>query len=269
MIWPATRITLRLRLRGAVSTAVGLVAVMAAVGALFPSVGHRIRKLHPLPASVANLWEVQITERSPVGFAANGSSMFYGPLVIGALAITAAVAPSPTARRKTGSSRFVLRPPDPTFPLGVGQSGSGHPSSCLCVALGVWVGLIVGVAAARRRHQHIAHITASSSCSSLSSGSPPEPSRSHGCRHRPPLALATGVAAAACRDPRLADQQLRTTRQRRAIAWLKYLTLFYYYAGHDPLTHGVDITGILVLGLVTLLLVAVAIIGFERRDLRA
>ncbi len=47
--------TLRLRLVGAPSpAAVGLVAVMAAVGALFPAVGHTIGYLH-VPKSVAHL----------------------------------------------------------------------------------------------------------------------------------------------------------------------------------------------------------------------
>ncbi len=54
-----------------------------------------------------------------------------------------------------------------------------------------------------------------------------------------------------------------------ATDWLKYLSLFHYYAGRDPLTRGVDIGGILVLGLLSLALVAVAMIGLQRRDLRA
>jgi hypothetical protein len=54
-----------------------------------------------------------------------------------------------------------------------------------------------------------------------------------------------------------------------AIAWLKYLTLFYYYAGNDPLTRGVDVTGLVVLGTVTLVLTAVAVVAFDRRDVRA
>ena len=54
-----------------------------------------------------------------------------------------------------------------------------------------------------------------------------------------------------------------------AIGWLKYLSPYYYYAGHDPLTHGVDILGLIVLGALTLLLTAVAMVGIEHRDLRA
>jgi uncharacterized membrane protein YedE/YeeE len=53
-----------------------------------------------------------------------------------------------------------------------------------------------------------------------------------------------------------------------AIAWLKYLSLFYYYAGHDSLARGVDIGGLVVLGAVSLSLTAVAMIGLQRRDLR-
>ena len=53
-----------------------------------------------------------------------------------------------------------------------------------------------------------------------------------------------------------------------ALDWLKYLSLFYYYAGHDPLTHGVDVSGAIVLGVVSLVLTGLGIVGFERRDLR-
>jgi hypothetical protein len=50
---------------------------------------------------------------------------------------------------------------------------------------------------------------------------------------------------------------------------VKYLSLFYNYAGHDPLTQGVDIGGIVVLVGLTLLLTGIAMAGIERRDLRA
>jgi ABC-2 type transport system permease protein len=54
-----------------------------------------------------------------------------------------------------------------------------------------------------------------------------------------------------------------------ALDWLKYLSPFYYYAGHDPLAQGVDIAGIIVLGVVSLLLTALGMAGIEHRDLRA
>ncbi|MGH2893598.1 MAG: hypothetical protein ACRDPM_10090, partial [Solirubrobacteraceae bacterium] len=53
-----------------------------------------------------------------------------------------------------------------------------------------------------------------------------------------------------------------------AIAWLKYLSLFHYYAGHDPLTRGVDVVDLGVLGVVAIVLAAAAGAGLTRRDLR-
>src|SRR5262249_42133155 len=78
--------------------------------------------------------------------------------------------------------------------------------------------------------------------------------------------LATGIAAAVAILGWLINSFAPLVG---AIAWLKYLTLFYYYAGHDPLTRGVDVTGIIVLGVVPLLLIALGTVGFDRRDLRA
>ncbi|MBV8218689.1 MAG: hypothetical protein JO325_09500, partial [Solirubrobacterales bacterium] len=54
MSLPVAKVALRLRLPSAVSAAIGLIAVMAAVGALFPSVGHTIGTLN-VPKSVSNL----------------------------------------------------------------------------------------------------------------------------------------------------------------------------------------------------------------------
>lgn len=53
------------------------------------------------------------------------------------------------------------------------------------------------------------------------------------------------------------------------LAWLKYFSLFYYYEGHDPLTRGVDVPGLVVLGALAFVLTGLGIVGLERRDLRA
>src|SRR5205807_867446 len=53
-----------------------------------------------------------------------------------------------------------------------------------------------------------------------------------------------------------------------AIAWLKYLSLFFYYGGHDPLTRGADMGDLAVLALFSAALTALAMAGLERRDLR-
>jgi ABC-2 type transport system permease protein len=52
------------------------------------------------------------------------------------------------------------------------------------------------------------------------------------------------------------------------IGWLKYLTFFYYYEGHNPLTDGVYIPGLAVLAGVAIALTAAAVAGFANRDLR-
>jgi len=52
------------------------------------------------------------------------------------------------------------------------------------------------------------------------------------------------------------------------LSWLKYLSPFNYHAGDDPLTNGIDVGGIVGLGLTTVVLLAVAVVGLRRRDLR-
>ncbi len=52
------------------------------------------------------------------------------------------------------------------------------------------------------------------------------------------------------------------------LGWLKYLSLFYYYAGHDPLSRGVGVGDAIVLAGLAVVLVAIAALGIERRDLR-
>ena len=51
--------------------------------------------------------------------------------------------------------------------------------------------------------------------------------------------------------------------------WLKYLSPFYPYAGHDPLGNGIHASDLVVLGAATIVFVAAAVIGFSRRYLRA
>ena len=53
-----------------------------------------------------------------------------------------------------------------------------------------------------------------------------------------------------------------------AVDWLKYLSIFHYYDGDDPLTNGVDAGQLAVLATTTIVLVALAVVGMRRRDLR-
>ena len=79
--------------------------------------------------------------------------------------------------------------------------------------------------------------------------------------------MAAGGAAAYA-VARVPDQ--RASRPwSTASSWLKYLSPFYYYAGHDPLGNGVDLADLAVLAAATAALIMIATLGFRRRDLRA
>ena len=54
-----------------------------------------------------------------------------------------------------------------------------------------------------------------------------------------------------------------------AASWLRYLSPYYYYAHADPLTNGVDLDDLVVLGSLTAALTVVAMVTIGRRDLRA
>src|SRR5262249_51731032 len=53
-----------------------------------------------------------------------------------------------------------------------------------------------------------------------------------------------------------------------AIEWLKYISPFYYYEGHDPIANGVNVGDLAVLLGAAVVLTATAVYGFGRRDLR-
>jgi ABC-2 type transport system permease protein len=258
--WPVTRIALRLRLPGALSASVGLVAVMAAVGALFPAVGHTIGKLD-VPPSVGNLLG-GADYGTITGWFRSEIVVIYGPLVIAALAITGAAATT-AGEEEDRILALVLAHPIRRSRL-VLSKAVAIALIVFVIAFATWIGLIVGVAAAGGGIT-IAHITASAlqlAFFGLATGALAL-ALGAGTGRR---SLATGIAAAVAILGWLVNSFAPLVS---AIAWLKYLTLFYYYAGHDTLTRGVDITGIVVLGLVALVLIALGTVGFERRDLRA
>ena len=111
MSWPTAGIALRLRLPATASAGVGLVAVMAAVGALFPSVGHTIGTLN-VPKSVSNLLGGG-DYGTITGWFRSEIASIYGPLVIGALAITGASATT-AGEEEDRIMAHGARPPDPT-----------------------------------------------------------------------------------------------------------------------------------------------------------
>ena len=259
MSWPATWITLRLRLPAVLLAAVGLVGVMAAVGALFPAVGHTIGTLD-LPSGVANLLG-GADYGTITGWFRSEIAVIYGPLVIGSLAIAGASAAT-AGEEEERILALVLAHPIRRSRLIVAKAAA-ISLVVLVIAFAVWVGLIVGVALGGGGIS-LGHITALAvqlgffglfTCSlALALGA--------GTGRR---SLATGAAAAVAILGWLINSFAPLAP---SVAWIKYLTPFYYYAGHDPLTGGVDAVGLVALGLLTLLLLAVAMIGFDRRDLR-
>jgi ABC-2 type transport system permease protein len=258
--WPATRITLRLRLVGTLSAAVGLVAVMVAVGALFPAVGHTIGKLD-VPTSVANLLG-GADYATITGWFRSEIAVIYAPLVIGALAISGASAAT-AGEEEDRILALVLAHPIRRSRL-LAAKAAAIALIVLIIAFAVWIGLIVGVAVGGGGIS-VAHITAlavqlaffgfATGVVALALGA--------GTGRR---SLATGGAAAVAILGWLVNSFAPLVSP---IAWLKYLTLFYYYSGHDPLTRGVGVYGLIVLGVVTLALTAAAIVRFDGRDLSA
>jgi ABC-2 type transport system permease protein len=257
---PAARITLRLRLPAALSAGVGLIAVMVAVGALFPSVGHTIGRLS-VPKSVSNLLGGG-DYGTITGWFRSEIAAIYGPLVIGALAITGASATT-AGEEEDRIMGLVLAHPIRRTRL-IAAKAAAIAVVVLIIALATWIGLIIGVAVGGGGIT-LAHITAlavqlaffgfATGAVAIALGA--------GTGRR---SLATGVAAAVGIVGWLINSFAPLVG---TIDWLKYISPFYYYAGHDPLAHGVDVVGIVVLGVVSLVLTAVGMVGIERRDLRA
>ncbi|HJS95341.1 MAG TPA: hypothetical protein VJ741_13840 [Solirubrobacteraceae bacterium] len=260
MSTPVARITLRLRLPAVVSAAVGLIAVMAALGALFPNVGHTIGRLS-IPRSVSNLLGGG-DYGTITGWFRSEIAAIYGPLVIGALAITGASA-STAGEEEDRILGLVLAHPIPR-PRLIAAKAAAIGAVVLIVAFATWIGLVVGVAFAGGGIT-LAHITAlaiqlaffgfatGALAIALGAGT--------GLR-----SLATGVTAAVAILGWLINSFAPLVS---ALDWLKYLSPFFYYAGHDPLTQGVDVAGVVVLGLVSAALTGLGMIGIQRRDLRA
>ncbi|MGO9973251.1 MAG: ABC transporter permease subunit [Solirubrobacteraceae bacterium] len=260
MSWPAFQIALRLRLPAAMTAAIGLIAVQLAVGALFPAVGHAIGKLN-IPKGVAQLLG-GADYGTITGWFRSEIGSVYGPLVIAALAITGASATT-AGEEEDRILALVLAHPITRSRL-VAAKAAAIGAVVLIVAAGTWAGMIFGVALGGGGIG-LGHITALAlhlACFGFAAGALAL-ALAAGTGRRP---LATGVAAGVAILGWLINGFAPLVG---AVAWLKYLSFFYYYAGHDPLTQGVGIGDIVVLVGLTLLLTFLAMAGIERRDLRA
>jgi ABC-2 type transport system permease protein len=258
--WAPAKMTLRMRLPSTVSAAGGLIAVLLAVGALFPAVGHTIGRLN-IPKGVAQLLG-GADYGTITGWFRSEIASIYGPLVVGAFAITGAVATT-AGEEEDRILALVLAHPIRRSRL-IAAKAMAIVVIVVIISLATWVGLICGVAVGGGGisvgHMaafavHLAFFGLATGALGLALGA------GTGVR-----SLADGVAAGVAIAGWLIYGFAPLVS---ALGWLKYLSLFYYYAGHDPLTQGVGIGDLIVLAAVSILLTVVAMIAIERRDLRA
>jgi ABC-2 type transport system permease protein len=257
---PAFRLALRLRLPSVLSAAFGLIAVMILVGALFPAIGDSIGKLD-VPAGVANLLG-GADYASITGWYRSEIAIIYGPLVIAAVAITAAVALT-AGEEEDRILALVLAQPVSRGRLVLGKAG-GVGASVLLVAAATWIGLLIGVAVAGGGIPvgHMAALAVHLALFGAASGAVALLLAAATGRR----ALAAGGAAAYAVAGYLVNGFAPLVG---AIDWLKYLVPFHYYAAHDPLGRGLDLGDVAVLFVFAAVLTAGAAVAIEHRDLRA
>ena len=250
----------RLRIRSTVLTALGMAAVILMVGALFPSVGDSIGKLD-VPEGVAELLG-GADYGTIAGWMRSEIGAVYGPLVIAATAITAA-AGSTAGEEESGVLGLVLSHPIGRSRLML-EKAAAVALGALTVAVGTLLGLIAGVAVAgggiSLSHQvalvvHLAFFGFAIGALALALA---------GVTGR--RAVAAGGAGAFVLLSFLINGFAPLVD---GITWLKYVSPFYYYAGHDPLGNGVDLGDLALLAAGATVLTAIAVAGFRQRDLRA
>ena len=254
-----TRLALRLRLVSTISAGAGLIAVQIVVGALFPAVGHTIGKLD-IPKGVAQLLG-GADYGTITGWFRSEIASIYGPLVIGAMAIVSASAIT-AGEEQDGILALVLAHPVPRSRL-IAAKGAAVAVVVVAIAVTTWIGMLCGVAIGGGGIA-LGHVTAYAlslaffgfaiGALALALGA--------GTGDR---SLTGGVAAAV---GILGWLIYGFAPLVSALGWLRYLSLFYYYAEHDPLTRGVGAVDLLVLAAFAAVMVVVAMVGMERRDLR-
>jgi ABC-2 type transport system permease protein len=236
------------------------VAVLLIVGSLFPSVHESFGKLD-LPKGVAELLG-GADYATITGWYRSEIGSFYGPLLIAAAAITGAVSLT-AGEEESGILSLLLAQPVTRTRLVAAKAGAAA-MGVLAIALACWLGLIAGVA--------------------LAGGGISTKNLGAFCLHLLFFGLAIGALAlavgAGTGRKGLAAEVAATVAVAGwlvngfaplvdAIAWLRYLSPFYYYAHNDPLANGADLVDLAVLAAVTATLTALGIVGMSHRDLRA
>jgi ABC-2 type transport system permease protein len=190
-----------------------------------------------------------------------GSRVWWRPLA-GGIAIVAASA-STAGEEEDRILALILAHPVSRARL-VASKAAAVAVGVAVIAVATWVGLIVGVAVAgggigvghlAAYALHLAFFGFASGAVALAIGA--------GTGRR---GLAVGAAAGVAVLGFLVNGFAPLVD---AVAWLRYVSPFYYYAENDPLTNGVDVANLVVLGAFALAMTAIAVVAFERRDLRA
>ena len=258
MSMPALKMAVRLRLLTTLLSAVGMALVILMVGALFPAVGDSIGKLD-LPEGVTTLLG-GADYGTITGWMRSEIGAVYGPLVVAFTGISVAAATA--GDEEAGVLALTLAHPIDRSRLVLARAGAVAISVAI-VALGTFVGLVIGVAVAgggigmaniAALAVHLAFFGWAVGAVTLAFAA------STGRR-----ALAAGSAAAFALLGFLLNGLAPLVD---SIDWLKYLSVFYYYEGHDPIGNGIDAGDLAVLGTATLALTALAVAGLRQRDLR-
>jgi beta-exotoxin I transport system permease protein len=253
------RMELRLRYRTAALAGIGLVIVIMIVGALYPSLKDTFGKLN-VPQGVANLLG-GADYSTLTGWLQSEIVATYGPLVFCTVAITTATATT-TGDEDDGVLATLLAHPIARTRLLLAKT-LALALLLLTVSVATWIGLIVGVAiagggistmhlAAQGAHLGLLGLTLGTLALALGASTGRKP-------------IAAGGAAAAAILGFLVNGLAPLTS---AVSWARYLSPFYYYADGRPLSNGAQWQHLAVLAAVSLALVACAVTGFRRRDLR-
>lgn len=250
---------LRFRARAVASAALGLVALTALVGSLYPSLGDSIADVE-IPKEIGDfigggdLATIQGWLRAEI-------MAVYGPVVFAVIAITSATAT--TAGEEEGHVfALVLAKPVPRRRLLLAKAAAiALVLGALSVAVLVGLRIAVAIAGGGVATAHLAAASLHLLAFGLTVGALAL-ALGAGTGQR---GLAAGVAAGITLVMYLVNGIAPVSD---ATSWLGYLTLFHYYEGGDPIANGIDAAGLAVLVLVTTVLLSVAVVAFERRDLR-
>lgn len=254
----ALGMAIRLRTTSAALTALAMLLVVIMVGALFPAVGGSIGQLD-LPQGVTDLLG-GADYGTITGWMRSEIGAVYGPLVVGATGIAAAG--SVAGEEEHGTLSVVL-----AHPIGRTRWLLARAAAVAVivgfVVLGTLAGLVAGVALAGggiglghlfalALHLALFGVTLGAVALALA-----------GATGR--KAVATGGAAAVGLAGFLVHGFAPLVH---GIAWLRFLSPYHYYAAGDPIGHGVAVGDLAVLAAASVVLTAIAVLAFARRDLR-